>query len=153
MTSVGTCPPGRARPAHMPTRRVPGRGETALNGTTETYAPCVFLLKRGPCEDGGSVDRESGEDSEVRCTTGSEKTWPPMMVMGAGAGVWHHQRPDSRACWHRTEASRLISVENREQVSHASGATQPLSWRPKSVVDFRKQTQIISRNQPVWLFQ
>lgn len=31
------------------------------------------------------MDRESGEDSEVRCTTGSEKTWPPMMVMGAGS--------------------------------------------------------------------
>ena len=70
----------------------------ALTRMTEIYAPRVVLLKRGPREEGGSVDRESGEDSEVRCTTRSEKTQPRMMVTGARAGVWDHQRPDSRTC-------------------------------------------------------
>lgn len=98
VSSVGMCPPGRARLALMPTRCVPGRGDMALTRMTEIYAPGVVLLKQGPREEGGSVDRDSGEDSEVRCTTRSEKTQPRMMVTGARAGVWDHQRPDSRTC-------------------------------------------------------
>lgn len=101
------------------------------------------------------MDRESGEDSEVRCTTGSEKTRPQMMVTGAGSQGRGLGPPEARftdlLTLDRGQPTDLCG-EPRARISR-SGATQPLSRRPKSVVDFRKQTQIISRNELVWLFQ
>ena len=89
----------------MPTTHEPGTvqagGKMALTRMPETYAPRMFLLKRGQRRNGGSVARDSGEDSEVRCTTGVREGTAVKGVHesgGARSGLRGHQRPDSRTC-------------------------------------------------------